>query len=232
MRARPPGSDTRLRPTLASSEPPGSSKRASTDAQHYGDIGVLAATAGARLLAKIAIACSRRSCGHSGSEAATGSTAPAAWFGRFRTTWATREAPGRTVLQSRTARTVATVLARPRCFCLRTTGATLVPSSRRTRAGMTRQNPNVGAQTLRGRRLFAARFPLQHDAAKCACNRKYVTRPFPHQTETQEKVALCRSFDSGGGIRTRDLRVMSGFGVFYYMLICRAFMILSEAGSG
>jgi hypothetical protein len=34
--------------------------------------------------------------------------------------------------------------------------------------------------------------------------------------------------DSGGGIRTRDLRVMRGFEGFSYLTICRAFVILSE----
>ena len=41
-----------------------------------------------------------------------------------------------------------------------------------------------------------------------ASNSKCVRRPFPHQTEAQRNLALCRPFDSGGGIRTRDLRVM------------------------
>ena len=43
---------------------------------------------------------------------------------------------------------------------------------------------------------------------KDASNSKCVRRPFPPQTEVQEKLMLCRPFDSGGGIRTRDLRVM------------------------
>ena len=40
---------------------------------------------------------------------------------------------------------------------------------------------------------------------------KCVTRPFPRQTRAREKLASCRLFaiNSGGGIRTRDLRVMS-----------------------
>ena len=35
--------------------------------------------------------------------------------------------------------------------------------------------------------------------------------------------------DSGGGIRTRDLRVMRGFKAVRYSAICRAFLILGEA---
>jgi hypothetical protein len=33
---------------------------------------------------------------------------------------------------------------------------------------------------------------------------KCVRRPFPCRTRAREKLALCRRFDSGGGIRTRD----------------------------
>jgi hypothetical protein len=72
-----------------------------------------------------------------------------------------------------------------------------------------REDPNVGAQTLQGRQLFAAKFSFQHDADKYACNRKCVRRSFLHQTGAREKLAICRLSYSGGGIRTRDLRVMS-----------------------
>jgi hypothetical protein len=73
-----------------------------------------------------------------------------------------------------------------------------------------RKNPKVGAQTLQQRLLFAARLPLQHDADRCASNTKRVRRPVPHPTGAKEKQPLCRHFYSGGGIRTRDLRVMRG----------------------
>lgn len=63
--------------------------------------------------------------------------------------------------------------------------------------------------TLQRRELSAARSLTQYGAHKGASNSKCVRRPFPHQTEAQEKLPLCRPFDSGGGIRTRDLRVMS-----------------------
>jgi hypothetical protein len=38
--------------------------------------------------------------------------------------------------------------------------------------------------------------------------------------------------DSGGRIRTRDLRVMRGFDGVSYLPFCRAFVILDEAESG
>jgi hypothetical protein len=37
---------------------------------------------------------------------------------------------------------------------------------------------------------------------------------------------------SGGGIRTRDLRVMRGFRGLSYTVICRDFLILSEVAGG
>jgi hypothetical protein len=40
-----------------------------------------------------------------------------------------------------------------------------------------RENPNVRAQMLQRRQLFAARSLLQHDADKWACNRKVCYTP-------------------------------------------------------
>jgi hypothetical protein len=87
-----------------------------------------------------------------------------------------------------------------------------LPRSERTPeeyGSVRRENPNVGAQTLQGRQLFAARFSCSTTPTNARVTEKCVTRPFPHETGAREKPAICRLFDSGGGIRTRDLRVMS-----------------------
>ena len=55
--------------------------------------------------------------------------------------------------------------------------------------------------------VLAAGFPLRRDGDRPASNRKCVTRSVPHSTDANEKPAICRLFNSGGGTRTRDLRV-------------------------
>lgn len=70
-----------------------------------------------------------------------------------------------------------------------------------------RENPNAGGQTLHRKAVLAAGFPLRRDGDRPASNRKCVTRSVPHSTDANEKPAICRLFNSGGGTRTRDLRV-------------------------
>src|SRR5207253_928839 len=70
------------------------------------------------------------------------------------------------------------------------------------------ENPKVGSETLGRRQLFASTFLAEHCAGIGACNRKLVTRPFPAPDGATRKASVCRPFNSGGGIRTRDLRVM------------------------
>jgi hypothetical protein len=53
---------------------------------------------------------------------------------------------------------------------------------------------------------------------------------FPPEHDKPAKAGL--SLNSGGGIRTRDLRVMSGFKVISYLRTCRAFVELDLVARG
>ena len=59
----------------------------------------------------------------------------------------------------------------------------------------------------------------------------------PSRSRSAGLQGSCKSYalvglDSGGGIRTRDLRVMRSFKGMSYLLICRDFLILSELVRG
>ena len=65
---------------------------------------------------------------------------------------------------------------------------------RRSTSSVRRENPNVGGQTLHGRQLFAAGFPLQHDADRCASNSKMCYTPISALTGRNRKAGDLQAF--------------------------------------
>jgi hypothetical protein len=57
-----------------------------------------------------------------------------------------------------------------------------------------RGNPNVGAQTLQRKQLFAARSLLQHDADRWACNRKMCYTPISAPNRRTRKARDLQAF--------------------------------------